>query len=307
MANNLRINPLAVQVQDQFDVRVDQLFSQRDAMFARYTYGRADITYPDTPVIKNGVINPLAFAQGSSIAGSLTLNHAPSLQATVQETHQFAANLSNQLALGYTRFYLRVTPLDEGLNIASQLGLQGRQIPAPTRERWPRSPSPASLVMTQSSIPEIVPQNTWQLSDTAFYTHGSMCCDSASASYRIDSASSSWPIPPARWILAEPTRQAHRAAGAGFADFLLGLPDSAGKSSLPQGTPYERYSEYGAFVQDQWHATARLAVSLGLRYDLFTPVSERHNRQSDFLFNSGTLDAGWPKRRLGEHPRAAKA
>ena len=50
-----------------------------------------------------------------------------------------------------------------------------------------------------------------------------------------------------------------------------------------------RYSEYGAFVQDQWHATTRLTLSLGLRYDLFTPVSERHNRQSDFLFNSGAL------------------
>ena len=64
VVNNLRINPLAVQVQDQFDFRVDQLFSQRDAAFARYTYGRADITYPATPVIKDGVINPLAVCAG---------------------------------------------------------------------------------------------------------------------------------------------------------------------------------------------------------------------------------------------------
>ena len=104
VVNNLRINPLEVQVQDQFDLRVDQLFSQRDAMFARYTYGRADITYPDTPVIKNGVINPLAFAQGNTIAGSLALNHAPSQQATLQEIHQFTPNLSNQLALATRDF-----------------------------------------------------------------------------------------------------------------------------------------------------------------------------------------------------------
>ncbi len=73
----------------------------------------------------NGTINPLAFAQGSASAGSLKLNHAPSLQATLQEIHQFTPNISNQLALGYTRFYLRVSDLEQGLNIAQKLGLQG--------------------------------------------------------------------------------------------------------------------------------------------------------------------------------------
>jgi Carboxypeptidase regulatory-like domain/TonB dependent receptor len=280
--NNLRINPLEVEVQDQFDVRVDQLFSQRDAIFARYTYGRADITYPAIPVIKDRVINPLAFAQGTVIAGSLTLNHAPSQQATLQEIHQFSPKLSNQFALGYTRFYLRVTPLDEGLSIASQLGLQGANT-------GPSAGGMASLTISgasgydQSSLPEVVPQNTWQLSDTVFYTHGA---------HLLRFGASVLQNRFGFFQLADPAGALDFSGtytGAGFADFLLGLPDSAGKSSLPKGTPYERYGEYGAFVQDQWHATARLAVSLGLRYDLFTPVSERHNRQSDFLFGSGTL------------------
>ncbi len=45
--NNLRLNNLAVQVQDQYDVRVDQNFSDRDSMFVRYTHGDADTTFPD--------------------------------------------------------------------------------------------------------------------------------------------------------------------------------------------------------------------------------------------------------------------
>jgi hypothetical protein len=283
VVNNLRINPLEVQVQDQFDVRVDQVFSQKDVMFARYTYGRADITYPTLPVIKNGVINPLAFAQGSSIAGSLTLNHAPSLQATVQEIHQFTPALSNQLAIGYTRFYLRVTPLEESVNVAQQLGLRGANT-------GPNAGGMASLTISgeagynQSSVPEVVPQNTWQLSDTVFYTHGSNVLR-----FGFSVLQNRFGF----FQLADPSGALDFSgtySGAGFADFLLGLPDTAGKSSLPQGTPYERYGEYGAFVQDQWHATARLAVNLGLRYDLFTPVSEFHNRQSDFLFNMGALE-----------------
>ncbi len=280
--NNLRINPLEVQVEDQFDVRVDQLFSERDAMFARYTYGRADITYPATPVFKNGVINPLAFAQGNTIAGSLALNHAPSQQATLQEIHQFAPNLSNQLALSYTRFYLRVVSLNEGLNIASQLGLQGANT-------GPNSAAMSTITISgesgydSGSLPEIVPQNTWQLSDTVFYTRGAHLLR-----FGFSVIQNRFGF----FQLASPSGALDFSGtytGLGFADFLLGLPDSAGKSALPGGTPYERYGEYGAFVQDQWRATARLSVSQGLRYDLFTPVSERHNRQSDFLFNSGSL------------------
>lgn len=282
VVNNLRINPLVVQVQDQFDIRVDQLFPQRDAMFARYTYGRADITYPATPVIENGVINPLAFAQGNTIAGSLALNHAPSQQATVQEIHQFTPNLSNQLALSYTRFYLRVAPVDEGLNIASELGLQGANTD-------PNASGMSTLTISgasgydSGSLPEIVPQNTYQLNDTVFYTRGAHLLRFGFSVIQNRFGFFQLSFPSGLLDFSG------TYSGAGFADFLLGLPDSAGKSALPLGTPYVRYSEYGAFVQDQWHATTRLTLSLGLRYDLFTPVSERHNRQSDFLFNSGAL------------------
>ena len=293
VVNNLRINPLVVQVQDQFDVRVDQLFSPRDAVFARYTYGRADITYPATPVIQNGVINPLAFAQGNTIAGSLALNHAPSQQATLQEIHQFKPNLSNQLALSYTRFYLRVVSLNEGFNIASLLGLQGA-------DTGPNASAMSTLTISgesgydSGSLPEIVPQNTWQLNDTVFYTHGThllrfgfSVIQNRFGFFQLASPSG------ALDFSGTYTTSPSGSGGAGFADFLLGLPVSAGKSALPLGTPYERYSEYGAFGQDQWHATKRLTVSLGLRYDLFTPVSERHNRQSDFLFTGAVCEVYW--------------
>ncbi len=291
VTNNLRINPLQVQVQDQFDARVDQSFSDKDSMFARYTYGRADISYPATPVLVNGVINPLAFAQGNSIAGTLKLNHAPSQQATVQEVHQFTPNLLNQLALGYTRFALRVSSLDEGHNLASRLGLQGANTGA-------NAGAMASLTISGEAgydsafLPEVVPQNTWQLSDTAFYTHGAHLLRFGFSAIQnrfgfFQLANPSGALSFSGTYTNDPSSPL--GTGAGFADFLLGLPVSSGKSTLPQGTPYARYGEYGAFVQDQWRVTNRLTLNLGLRYDLFTPVSEQHNRLSDFLLSSGTL------------------
>jgi hypothetical protein len=288
--NNFRVNNLAIQVQDQYDVRVDQTFSERDSMFARYTHGDADTTFPSTPVLINGAINPLAFAQGTATAGSLRLNHAPSDQATVQEVHQFSPSVVNQLALGYTRFALRVVPLDQGFNIAQRLGLQG----ANTGEN---AGSMASLSISgyqgysSSNLPEIVPQNTWQISDTISYTKGAHAfrfgesvVHNGFGFFQLGAPSGSL-----SFTGVYSNNPANSSGGNGFADFLLGLGASSSKSAAPFGVPYETYTEYGGFVQDTWRATNRLTVNLGLRYDLFTPLTERYNRQSDFLLKSGTL------------------
>ena len=291
VVNNLRINPLKVNAQDQFDVRGDQVIGQRDSMFARYTWGRAEITYPDTPVIINGAINPLAFAQGNTVAGSLTLNHAPSQQATWQEIHQFTPNITNQLALGYTRFVLRVSTLASGTNIAQKLGLNGANTGQNATDM-------ASLIISgetgynSGSLPEIIPQNTWQLSDTVSYTRGAhnLRFGFSDIQNRFGFFQLSAPSGSLSFTGTYTNNPASATGtGAGFADFLLGLPVSSAKSTFPEGVPYLRYSEYGGFVQDQWRATSRLTLNLGIRYDLFTPVSEQHNRLSDLFLGSGTL------------------
>jgi outer membrane receptor protein involved in Fe transport len=288
--NNLRLNDLAVQVQDQYDVRVDQTFSEHDSMFARYTHGDADTTFPTTPVLSNGVINPLAFAQGTATAGSLRLNHAPSDQATVQEVHQFSPSVVNQLALGYTRFALRVTPLDEGFNIAQQLGLQGANTGTDASAMASLSIS-GYQGYSSSNLPEIIPQNTWQASDTASYTKGAhslrfgfSAVHNGFGFFQLGAPSGSL-----SFTGIYSSNPSGSTGGSGFADFLLGLPVSSSKSAAPSGVPYESYTEYGGFIQDTWRATPQLTVNLGLRYDLFTPLVERHNRQSDFLLGTGTL------------------
>ena len=77
-------------------------------MFAR-SHGDPRTLLSRHPVMIDGAINPLAFAAPRH--RSLTLNIAPSQQATLQEKHQFSPNILNQLALGYTRFFLRVATL----------------------------------------------------------------------------------------------------------------------------------------------------------------------------------------------------
>ncbi|MBV8820378.1 MAG: TonB-dependent receptor, partial [Acidobacteriaceae bacterium] len=286
-ANNLRLNPLAVQTQDQWDGRIDQTFSERDSMFARYTYGGADVTYPQAlPVSKNGVLNPLSFA------GSNRLNHAPSTQATVQEIHSFTPSLINQVALGYTRFYLEVTPIDLGNYTSQLLGLQGSNTSYVASGLASFSLSGYSGY-SSSSVPEIVPQNTYQVSDTVSYTRGShamkmgfSAVHNGFAFFQLSGSSGSLSF--TGNFTNNPGSPS--GTGNGFADFLLGLPSSSTKAALPNGVPYVSYTEYGSFFQDQWRASKRLTINYGIRWDVFTPPVERYNRQADFNPSTGGVD-----------------
>lgn len=283
VSNNLLLNVVDSQVQDQFDVRVDQTLSNKDSMFGRYTWGRANIDYPGIPLMVNGAINPYAFAQGSATAGSLTVNKAPSMQATIQEVHTFSPTFASQLALGYTRFSLSAIPLNDGHNISDVLGVPGSDVGG---GNGLVSLSISSFQgYSETNLPEIVPQNTYQLSETlssvlgahsltygASVVHNQFGFDQLAAQSGSFSFTGTYTNNPAK----------SSGTGSGFADFLLGLPASSSKSSLPDGQPFESYSEIGAFVQDSWRASTRLTLTGGLRWDLFTPPTERDNRQSDF-------------------------
>ncbi len=280
--NNLRVNALEADAQNQFDVRFDNVISSKDSMFARYTYGTANITYPDTPVLINGNLNPLAFAVPSS--NTLRHNQDPSQQATVQEIHIFSPTLSNQLAVGYTREALNVVPLDAGYNTSQKLGLLGSDSPG-------QGDALASFTISgfsgysSANMPEIVPQNTEEYSDTVSRVHGAHVSTfgldvihnnfgflQVTNLYGALSWTGSYSNNPAR----------PSGTGSGFADFLLGLPSSSSKTSLV-APPVLSYTEFGGFVQDTWRTTPRLTITSGLRYDLFTNPVERENRQSDFV------------------------
>jgi Carboxypeptidase regulatory-like domain/TonB dependent receptor len=289
-ANNLLLNVVSSQVQDQFDARVDQTISEKDSMFGRYTWGRANITYPNIPLMVNGALNPYAFTQGSSTAGSLTLNKAPSMQATLQEVHTFSPTFASQFAFGYTRFALSVVPINDGHNVSDLLGVPGSDVGG---GNGMVSLSISSFQgYSETNLPEIVPQNTYQISETlssVFGTHsltyGGSVVHNQFGFDQIAAQSGSL------GFTGVYTNNPAKSSGTGsaFADFLLGLPASSSKSTITQGQPYVSYSEIGAFIQDSWRASNRLTVNAGLRWDLFTPPTERDNRQSDFNPSTGAF------------------
>ena len=87
-------------------------------------------------------------------------------------------------------------------------------------------------------------------------------------------------------------------AGFGFATFLLGIPGNSNSSSAGGGTlshdpSLASSSPYWAwYFEDTWKFSPKFTVTLGLRYDLDIPRTERFDRYGVFDFDATSPLAG---------------
>ncbi len=72
-----------------------------------------------------------------------------------------------------------------------------------------------------------------------------------------------------------------------LADFLLGYATSVQLSNFHE--VHQRQHGYSFFLQDDWRASDRLTLNLGLRYDFVTPQMDAENRLANFDPATGQL------------------
>jgi len=73
-------------------------------------------------------------------------------------------------------------------------------------------------------------------------------------------------------------------------DFMLGLPSYMGYGLGYSGTVGQRNNAIGAYFQDDWKITPRLTLNLGLRWQLFTPLYEVDNRETNVQEYTGAVE-----------------
>lgn len=76
-------------------------------------------------------------------------------------------------------------------------------------------------------------------------------------------------------------------SGNSIASMLLGTASSGGTSTNSQQYWTRRY--FAPFFQDDWKVTRKLTLNLGIRWDINTPISERHNRV-DYAFDPNVVN-----------------
>jgi carboxypeptidase family protein len=87
------------------------------------------------------------------------------------------------------------------------------------------------------------------------------------------------------------TNSLNSATGDPIASFLLGAVNNGQISTTNFISSTKK--AYAFYAQDDWKVTPKLTLNIGLRYELFSPIGEKFHRQSNFDFDTLTLQIPW--------------
>ncbi|HEX5431605.1 MAG TPA: TonB-dependent receptor [Bryobacteraceae bacterium] len=211
--------------------------------------------------------------------------------AGIDETHIFTPSLVNELRFGYTR--LRAT-LQQEQDAHGAFTFQNTptSLPSlfPTVTLAGYSPRFGNGAISDRNFSL---EDSWDFSNNVNWIHGRHEVKAGFEGIRAHF----WNTVNfnAFFIYADNLSPASGFTGAGFADFLLGLPfegltfQGTGKADM-----VER-SVYAGYVQDSWKPLQRLTVNLGLRYEF----PQRWHDRDTSLNRLGTLDTSAASQALG--------
>jgi outer membrane receptor protein involved in Fe transport len=281
LGNLFRYNPVDRNNQDSFDVRIDHQITSQNSFFGVFSYGNVDDHKPDPfPGI----------AGGGSFTGNIN-NKA--LMAGLSDVHAFSASKINELKIGYTRYQVDARPFFAGQALATQLGIPGINDP--------NNPVTGGLPNIQISglnslgngdwFPEVLHENNYQLLDSFTYIHGRHSFKVGGDLRRRQHGFLQ--VQNARGDLfytGQFTSSDPNTYTVPLADFLIGYTQSLFRDAQT-GTYGMRWWEFGAYLMDDYRVSSKLTLNLGLRYDIYTPMVEEHNRLANFDFQTGLFVA----------------
>jgi hypothetical protein len=277
-ANNYRQVVLSTSKQLQFDVKIDQHFSEKSTLSGRYSN---------------------VFANGSTptVFGDDEFNDGTAFTERV---------FNDGLAYSYTPTPNTLWTVAVGLDRVSQPSHSN--YPSPTSVGFPSYLEQNGVVRMPSII---MPESPW----TSIYDQ---CCVDTQFAHTLAnySAAFSWtkgqhtlkiggeqrlfynnffqPNYPNGYFSFDqdvtaqvPFDTDNGIQGNSFAGLLLGYGDS-GSINVTQSVA-DKSKETGFYGQDDWRVNRKLTLNLGLRYEWSSPYTERHNNTqfSDFTGSSG--------------------
>ena len=282
-AFNFLYNPVLSNNQDSFDVRVDHQLTPKDSFFGTFSYGNVSNLRPD----------PFpGLAGGGTFSGNVN-NLARS--AGLSDVHTFSPNKINEIKLGYTRYVVEATPNFAGQNVSGQMGIPGifdPNNPLATGGLPFLGFTNVSALGSTDWFPEFLRENNYQLTDSFTIIHGRHSFKMGAnlerrqhGFFQTQNARGDFFFDP---LMTENLTDG--SGGSDVASFLLGYPSSAFRDGQ-KGTFGMRWWEFSSYFMDDFRVNSKLTLNLGLRYDLFTPMVEQHDRLANFNFATGQFVA----------------
>jgi hypothetical protein len=272
---NFLSNPVRQETRNNFDIRIDQKYTEKDYGFFRFSYEDQPSVIPGPFYATNG--------DGGGFFGGIEDNAYRSFATSW--THLFRPELSNEFRLGYNRINSQRNQINSNKTSQQLLGIPFPGIPnVPNNGGLPQLTfSDVSQIGSPTFLPSHEIQNSYSLLDNLTWVHGrhsiKIGTEIRAEEFTIfQPAAARGTLDFGPGFTDNPPAQGN--GGSGFASFLVGLSDGGSINNL-HNIDYHR-PVYAFYVQDDWKVTPKLTLNLGLRYELFTTVKERHNQLATF-------------------------
>ncbi|MGH9398607.1 MAG: TonB-dependent receptor domain-containing protein [Terriglobia bacterium] len=286
--SNFGSHPVSRTTVNQFDVRMDNNFSDHDQMFGR-------VSYSDEPQYLPGPFQGIADG-GAFQDGDQT---AVSINSVLSETHSFSSTMVNEARLGYTRIGTsRLQPFaNNTTNIPGQFGISG--IPQVPHNGGLGSIFIAGLNTLGSNqfLPSVEYNSTIQFTDDVTKIQGSQAFKTGFEFQHLKFSILQPPAGRGTWSFNGVYTEVPNQGGGntGLAQMLLtpipatvpggfdyvGGADSINASNYANTDMGRNY--YAAYLQDDWKAAPKLMLNLGVRWEYFGQIVEKYGAQSNFL------------------------
>jgi Carboxypeptidase regulatory-like domain/TonB dependent receptor-like, beta-barrel len=271
---NFLANPVLKETRNNFDVRVDEKYTEKDTGFFRFSYEDQPSTIPGT---FGGLADGGGFFSGDEE------NSYRSFAASW--THIFRPEVINEFRLGYNRVNSQRLQLNANQNVSADPSIDFPGVPfAPGIGGLPQLTfNDVATLGSPTFLPSKELQNSYTVSENLTWVKNRHTWKFGTE-IRREEFTIFQPAAARGTLSFSSTFTDNPAApgtgGTGFASFLVGLTDGGSINNL-HNVDYFR-NTYAFYGQDDWKVTPSIILNLGLRYELFGTVSDRLNDMGTF-------------------------
>lgn len=280
-ANYLPTAP-ALQNNDQFDVRIDHRLTDKDSLFGSLSWSNENksITAP-----LPGALD----AAGFNGAEELNLGR----NAMVSWTRVWSPTILTETRLAFSRLVTQRYQANSTVDQYAAFGIGGLN-PSKATDRnggLPQIDMGGYASFGGSNwLPTKEYNNVWDFVQNVSINKGSHAIKFGYEYrpikfpfFQVPASRGNFSFPTNRTSIPELAGQ----TGDGVASFLLGQPGNS-RLTTTNFVSSEKVA-HAWYFQDDWKATSKLTFNIGMRYEIFSPISERFARQSNYVPETATL------------------
>ncbi|HEY2859794.1 MAG TPA: carboxypeptidase regulatory-like domain-containing protein [Terracidiphilus sp.] len=275
-ANNYQINFPSPISSNQGDVRLDHTFSEKQNIFARFSYKNRQVT---TAPLATCVYTYCAEA-GSPLQGAY---NTPEIDEGLTFAHNYVFNprILNEFRGGFNSQHTSETQSYSTPALLQQTGLS---VPQADNE-WSEAPQVLinGFLSTGAGNPGTQRGQIVELLDNLSWIHGNHSFKFGADLKRLsDHDDNVFGNYRSGWYVFDGSSDVGANIGDPYTAFLLGYPDYTEVSTVNRPTMDGLGYTYAFFAQDDWKVTPKLTLNLGMRYELHPAVKEQHGNTAFF-------------------------